>query len=217
MQNKILEGLSDDLILSKGMSMYFTLKPFDRPYIQSYMPGSNVLPGDVVAFHPPGGEGAVIVHRIMKIDGEKVITQGDNNKCVDPWELTSDKILGKVPYALRGKRKITIYGGAPGLGWAFLVGLSRSIHDGLRWLLGPVYHRLIATRLVKRFVARFIKHRVFRINSSDYEIHLLLGNRIIGRYRSLQKKWCIHRRFEPLINTERFSSIFLEIETETCV
>lgn len=49
--------------------------------------------GDIVAYRSPYDP--VVIHRIVGIDGDTFITQGDNNDSVDPWDVTTDMILGK--------------------------------------------------------------------------------------------------------------------------
>jgi signal peptidase I len=56
--------------------------------------------GDIVAYRSPYGP--VVIHRIVAIDGDNFITQGDNRDSVDSWVVTRDMILGKslvaIPY-----------------------------------------------------------------------------------------------------------------------
>lgn len=56
--------------------------------------------GDIVAYYSPYGP--LVIHRIVGIDGDNFVTQGDNNDAVDPWVVPPDAILGRsfgaVPY-----------------------------------------------------------------------------------------------------------------------
>lgn len=190
-----------DLIVSKGSSMYFTLKPLDRFQFLSYGPNHKMHRGDVVVFVSPA-QSYLMAHRIVKIDAQGIKTKGDNNPVVDPWVLTADKIIGRVVYAYRGKKKLRIHGGNAGIWWAFFVGLICGMRNGIFSLLKPAYYRLIKMRLVNKLFNRMLRVRFFCINASDFELHLFLGTRFIGRYSSLNKKWYMLKRYEALINKE---------------
>lgn len=47
---------------------------------------------DIIAFY---GDNAIITHRIVFIDGDKLTVKGDNNNTVDK-PITKDKVIGKV-------------------------------------------------------------------------------------------------------------------------
>lgn len=55
--------------------------------------GADVKENDIVTFYNDNGE--VITHRIITIDGDKVITKGDNNDAYDD-AITKEHIVGKV-------------------------------------------------------------------------------------------------------------------------
>ena len=52
----------------------------------------DVKEQDIVTYKK---DGKFITHRIIKIDGENIITKGDNNNTADK-EITKDVIVGKV-------------------------------------------------------------------------------------------------------------------------
>ena len=56
--------------------------------------------GDIVAYRSPYGP--IVIHRIVSIEGDTFVTQGDNRESVDSWVVTRDMILGKsfvtIPY-----------------------------------------------------------------------------------------------------------------------
>ncbi len=72
--------------------------------------------GDVIVYSIQG-QSTPIVHRVIKIEGEKIITKGDHNPSYDPWEL--NKIHGEavlvIPYLGWPKLILTkIWGGILG-------------------------------------------------------------------------------------------------------
>lgn len=70
------------------------------------IPVSQVKPGDIVVFTPPG-ESAQFAHRVVKVsDGSThpvITTKGDANPVPDPWHARLDsssvpKVVGEVPW-----------------------------------------------------------------------------------------------------------------------
>lgn len=49
--------------------------------------------GDIVTYRSPYGP--VVIHRIVEIEDGIFVTKGDNRDSVDPWDITTDMILGK--------------------------------------------------------------------------------------------------------------------------
>ena len=70
-------------------SMANTLKTNDYIFI---MNTNNLQEGDIVTFIR---EDRLVTHRIVRINGDKIITKGDANFKEDDY-ITKDKILGKV-------------------------------------------------------------------------------------------------------------------------
>lgn len=62
--------------------------------------------GDVIIYDIPG-QSTPIVHRIIKIDGNQILTKGDHNPSYDPWK----------PIKIHGKAIFVI----PYLGWPKLI------------------------------------------------------------------------------------------------
>lgn len=56
---------------------------------------SELQVGDVIAFNVTDNN-VSILHRIIEINGEQIITKGDNNLPRDKYNLTIENVLGKV-------------------------------------------------------------------------------------------------------------------------
>jgi signal peptidase I len=56
--------------------------------------------GDIVTYHDPQLN-AIIIHRIIGINGDRFVFKGDNNSWIDVYQPTSDEILGKLWIYLR--------------------------------------------------------------------------------------------------------------------
>lgn len=50
--------------------------------------------GDVIAFEVP--EGGIVIHRIVDVDGDAYVPQGDNRDRLDHWRPTIDDITGRM-------------------------------------------------------------------------------------------------------------------------
>lgn len=53
--------------------------------------------GEVVAYRVPRGQvgqGLVVVHRIVAVTAQGWVVRGDNNPAVDPWQPTTDDVVG---------------------------------------------------------------------------------------------------------------------------
>lgn len=88
----------------------------DMIVVQSYSPNENISVGDVIVFDVPG-KMYPIIHRVYSINGDVIMTKGDNNAVTDPWTISKNVIHGKaiLKVPLLGWVKI-IFTEATGLG-----------------------------------------------------------------------------------------------------
>ena len=54
-----------------------------------------VEPGDVITFRPSQSVG-IVTRRVVSIEGEHIVTKGDNEQFVDAWDVTPAMIIGHV-------------------------------------------------------------------------------------------------------------------------
>lgn len=85
----------------KGRSMYPLLREGDIVFLQDL---DKVLVGDIVVYLV---RGEYIIHRVIGLDNERFITQGDNSYREDP-PVRREQLLAKVSYLLKGKKKISL-------------------------------------------------------------------------------------------------------------
>ena len=205
---KFVHGDTCLLIFSIGMSMYYTLRPHDRLLIKPYSAREKACKGDVVAFHSPWGEG-VVVHRIVRVDAqERIWTKGDNNYTHDPLAFVRGNIIGRVTHVYRGRSKLCIYGGLRGQGQAFLIRFSKYLWDRGHSFLKFLRCQTAIQWLVRAGFTRLLRVRQFTINAADFELHVLLGKKVIGRYVSRQAKWHIQGPYRAFVDTQRLSAGF---------
>lgn len=99
---------------------YLTLAPtrIGGPMTPVIVRGTSMLPtytsGDLVlAFRAPetragqvavfrGPSGGHVIHRVIAVDGQRLVTQGDNRDRPDPWPTTTDDVLGVARFTVPG-------------------------------------------------------------------------------------------------------------------
>jgi signal peptidase I len=76
-----------------GTSMWPNLKKGDLVALKGVDSIGDLQVGDIIAFKHGSG---LAIHRIVKIEGETIVTKGDSNLNSDP-PITFDQVVGKVP------------------------------------------------------------------------------------------------------------------------
>ena len=128
-----------------GLSMTPTFQPGQVLYVRPM--AVMLLSGDVVVYK--SGE-KLIVHRIKAIQGEGIITRGDNNLDEDPYLVRPEQIIGVVESAGDWDRQRPVTGGRSGLYLALLRWSLLEVYtNSLPWLGAP-YRWLKAQRWVGR-------------------------------------------------------------------
>lgn len=83
-----------------------SMLPFIRPFRDNVMiiavEKDGLKVGDIVLFPGKYAGGDYCLHRLYKIEGDRVLTFGDGNKSPDKW-LFKEQILGKAVLIKRGR------------------------------------------------------------------------------------------------------------------
>ena len=82
------------MIFYKGDSMRGVFTPGDTLQLEA-VPFAELRPGDIVAIEAE----RPYVHRVIRIDGARITTQGDNNSAPDPQPLTPEQPFRRVAAA----------------------------------------------------------------------------------------------------------------------
>lgn len=82
------------MIFYKGDSMRGVFTPGDTLQLEA-VPFAELRPGDIVAVEAE----RPYVHRVIRIDGARITTQGDNNSAPDPQPLTPEQPFLRVAAA----------------------------------------------------------------------------------------------------------------------
>jgi len=127
----------------QGHSMAGAFRPGDYLTVEP-APLAAIRPGDVVVYqgYSLAGEPADVVHRVVAVTADGLVTRGDNNPQVDNDLVTQDILLGRVTRLERGGRVHRVGTGRAGvfqlwarrawrLGWRLLRAVGRAAY---RWL-----------------------------------------------------------------------------------
>lgn len=138
-----------------GGSMLGTFRPGDR-LIAEEVPVTVICPGDVVIYRGQEelGQPERIVHRVVAITPDGLVTKGDNSPYVDVDPVIADTLLGRVTHVERGGRVRRVRGGH----WGLLHARALHVRGGgrrvawrlLRFVGRGAYRRLREGGLVRR-------------------------------------------------------------------
>jgi signal peptidase I len=106
----------ESLYAYHGNSMAGTFRPGDYLAIEPVRV-ADVRHGDVVVYRgqKEAGESEEIVHRVVAITPDGLVTRGDNNPRVDDMPVSQEALLGRVTHVERAGRVHPVWGGRWGL------------------------------------------------------------------------------------------------------
>ena len=87
--------LGSRTIIVSGPSMEPTMHTGD---VMLVWPRPSYEIGDVVVYRVPEdlpGAGALVVHRIVDHEADRLVLRGDNNDEIDPWKPQTDDVVGR--------------------------------------------------------------------------------------------------------------------------
>ena len=106
----------------RGTSMEPTFAAGDLVVTRS---ASAYAPGEVVAYRQPGGDSgnrAVVVHRVVAVDGNRLVLRGDANELPDAVRPTEDDVVGRELVVIPGAGRVLAALGSPVVGTLLVVG-----------------------------------------------------------------------------------------------
>jgi hypothetical protein len=155
----------------------------------------DIRPGDVIIFRKPDSQDEEVdshplddqltpdelVHRVITICREGLITRGDNNLCTDAAPVTDKNLVGRVTHVERGKKLQIVRGGQAGLlhsqiliaGRLLWKCMTRFGREPYRWLC------------VSGVVARIWKPHISKVRLTDNSglvIKFICYGRTVARY-----------------------------------
>jgi signal peptidase len=118
------------LTVVSGASMEPTYRSGDLVIVRK----GPFLEGDVVLYQIPEGqpgEGGLVIHRVQEIlPSGQLLIQGDNKEHFDPWQVTSDDVVGTARYVVPGVGRIFTSA------WVWLA-LALTIGVAVAWAVWP--------------------------------------------------------------------------------
>jgi hypothetical protein len=170
-----------EVVLS-GTSMYPTLK---APGFLEVRPYGKAKPrrGDVICFRAPGS-GKMVIHRVMAVRPEGLITRGDNISHNDPDVVTLCAVVGRVDAIRKGGDGILrVRGGRAGMleyAYARLFRMTRMLVGRMcRLILSPNF----LLGCLRLFAPRSTRFKFVYFGSMPQgQLKILLGNDCIGHY-----------------------------------
>ena len=88
--------LKPTIVVSESMMPKYEIGSINL--VLKVMPFEKLETGDVIEYEY---DKKYITHRIVKKDGNTLICKGDNNKKIDPVEITKDRYNGKVVFNVK--------------------------------------------------------------------------------------------------------------------
>jgi len=185
--------------------MHPTLRGGDGLDLYIYSNPAEMRVGDVIVYPHPFGT-ADVVHRIIDIRQDGVITRGDNNNRTDPYTVRFEDIIGKVIAAKRKDRRIPVRGGRTGFCIHKLMLLRKySMQYGLA-PLGVVSNIIAASGIFNIFHSVF-NLKIIHINGENRrQLILVSGNRPIGRQLPGSGEWQIRFPYKYFIDKHRLEN-----------
>ena len=197
-----------------GPSMNPILKGGDGLDLYTYRNRSEIRVGDVIVYPHPFGT-VDVVHLIIKIRRDGVITRGDNNNKIDPYTVGFDDIIGQVIAAKRQNRCVAIRGGKAGFCIHKFMLLRKYF---ILYGLGPlrfISNIIAGSRIFNIFHSAFNLKIIHLNGGQQKQLILVSGTRAIGRQSAESGEWEIRFPYKYFINKQRLGKSRVGGQTES--
>lgn len=186
-----------------GPSMNPTLVVGDGLKVLPY-DGRKICPGDVVVFLHPH-QNYNVVHRVVRVDGVRIWTRGDNNNEDDPWVLQPEQVLGRVVSVAAGQETRSLDGGVHGQAQGVVIRQWNRTRKWMRvWIarvLHPVYRSMADSGVFRRCFGKGLQLRVVSyVRPKGVELALFLGDRHVGTLDAVTQQWKIRAPWRLVVD-----------------
>lgn len=198
----------DQLFIYTGPSMAPTFKPGDLLGAQKINLRSIHL-GDIVIISRQNNatHSETIVHRVIAINQECLITQGDNNFRSDSQVVAIDNFVGLATFFKRRDRIFPIRGGYQGLLYATLLHAWNNIWMLIKLKGSHVYHHIRKSGLITTIWKPAISQ--IRVTTDQGPlVKYIYGKRTVGRWWPEQQQFEIEKPFDLVIHRPEYQSEF---------
>lgn len=169
---------------------------------------ASVRCGDVVVFGARNGvvESRDVVHRVVRVGAEGLITRGDSNHFEDPVPVTAENLVGIVTQVRRGRRLIHVAGGWRGI-WRARV---RRVRGLVRRVLGRLarkpYHALRVSGLARRVWRPPVKVLVVRYDHGPLA-KVLVAGRSVASINLTTGRFVCRKPYDLVLRREDFEKM----------
>ena len=167
-QFRFYHGRSMRTTFQKGDCIIF--KPLDLEQLKE---------GDIIVFSADSPGNPEIVHRIISITGDTVVTRGDDNHPDHTETVQPNNILGKVTAIERNGRRLPVQNGKPNR--------LRSRLPSERSITGYLLRKAYRLLKLSRIATLFWHPKIQRLNletDPDFIIRLISKGKTIGKWRT---------------------------------
>lgn len=182
-----------------GPSMAPLFKPGDLLCVQKSVLG-NIRLGDIVIINWESDKNNIqyVVHRVISLKQEHLITQGDNNLKPDPQAVTSENLVGLVTSFGRQNHVYSVKGGTIGLFYARLIHARNFIWLLIKRLGWRIYRLIRQSGLIAKMWRPVISQiRVMTANGSL--IKYCYGKHTVARWWPETKNFVVAKPFDLVI------------------
>ncbi len=128
--------------------------------------------------------GCTVVHRVVAVGPQGIVTKGDANSAPDPYVLTAPNIRGRVVRARRGRRCFRVHGAARGMLQARCASMLLSAKNVLFMLSCPVYAFLTQRAHLGALILRMLRPKLLAFTRPEgIELKLVLGRSVVQHGR----------------------------------
>ncbi len=183
----------------QGMSMLGTFEPGDFLILNA---PDRVRLGDIVVFRAvdQASEAVLVVHRVVKVIPQGLITQGDNTWRRDPFIVPFDSLKGTAVAFNRKGREFSVRGGVWGLVRAAF--LHQRAYAWYRFRLAghDVYAWLRRTKIVRRFWYPALTYAKFNLPDGDPRYKYIWRGRTVARWNPARNQFDCRKPFDLFID-----------------
>jgi signal peptidase I len=182
-----------------GVSMSPLFRPGDLLCAQKVVL-ENIRLGDIliIDWGSDRKKNEYVVHRVVLVEQEYLISQGDHNLKSDTQVVTIDNLVGLVTLFARQNRIYPVRGGAIGLMYARLIHAWYSIWLFTKRLGWQFYHTLRQSGLAAKIWRPAIS-RVRVMTDTGPLIKYCMGNRTVARWWPEINKFDVVKPFDLVI------------------
>jgi signal peptidase I len=154
--------------------------------------------GDIIVFNDPINK-VNVVHRIVAISDNHLITRGDNNSLDDPVPVQFSQVLGKVQTAEDNTAFKKVRGGRIGL-WGSIIGrMLRGINHWGTHNLGFPYRALRRSRIMQHLWRPVIVKIHVQTNEGSFLIKYIYKHHTVAIWDPLQQQFTCSKPFDLVL------------------